>query len=195
MALGGFKDFTAEIATSGDVDAYLMQGVLVFASTTARNTALSSYLEEGRFAYTLDDNSTWYYNGSAWVALSTPWVDYTPTWSNLTVGNATVVAKARYIGGDLRLRGFITWGTTTSASGVIYQNLPYSATVDSAGASGSGALNDTGNRIYPLITDVAASDTQLSWFHPETGGTLTDGSPVTLGTGDLIRWDITVPLA
>jgi hypothetical protein len=44
-----------------------MQGVLVFATEAARNSAITSP-QEGQFAYTKDTNSLWYYSGSAWVA-------------------------------------------------------------------------------------------------------------------------------
>jgi hypothetical protein len=69
MAAGqGFKTFTTgEVLTAGDVNGYLMQGVLVFASAAARNAAITSP-QEGQFAYTKDTNSLWYYDGAAWVA-------------------------------------------------------------------------------------------------------------------------------
>ena len=69
MAAGqGFKTFTTgEVLTAGDVNGYLMQGVLVFASAAARNAAITSP-QEGQFAYTKDTNGLWYYDGAAWVA-------------------------------------------------------------------------------------------------------------------------------
>ena len=69
MAAGlGFKNFqTGEVLTSADVNGYLMQGVLVFASEAARDAAITSP-QEGQFAYTKDNNSLWYYTGSAWAA-------------------------------------------------------------------------------------------------------------------------------
>jgi hypothetical protein len=69
MAAGlGFKTFTTgEVLTSADVNGYLMQGVLVFASEAARDAAITSP-QEGQFAFTKDNNSLWYYDGAAWVA-------------------------------------------------------------------------------------------------------------------------------
>jgi hypothetical protein len=69
MAEGlGFKTFTTgEVLTSADVNGYLMQGVLVFASEAARDAAITSP-QEGQFAFTKDNNSLWYYSGAAWVA-------------------------------------------------------------------------------------------------------------------------------
>jgi len=72
MAAGlGFKDFTTgEVLTAADVDGYLMQGVWVFASATARDAAVTSP-QEGNFAYLKDTNITTYYTGSAWANLDT----------------------------------------------------------------------------------------------------------------------------
>lgn len=69
MAAGlGFKTFTTgEVLTAADVNGYLMQGILVFASEAARNSAITSP-QEGQFAFTKDNNSLWYYTGAAWVA-------------------------------------------------------------------------------------------------------------------------------
>ena len=72
MAAGlGFKDFTTgEVLTAADVDGYLMQGVLVFASSAARDAAITSP-QEGQFAFLKDTNTTMYYTGSAWTNLDT----------------------------------------------------------------------------------------------------------------------------
>jgi hypothetical protein len=69
MAAGlGFKTFTTgEVLTAADTNGYLMQGINVFASTAARNAAITSP-QEGQFAFTKDTNSLWYYDGAAWVA-------------------------------------------------------------------------------------------------------------------------------
>ena len=69
MAAGlGFKTFTTgEVLTAGDTNGYLMQGILVFATEAARDAAITAPAE-GQFAFTKDTNSTWYYDGAAWVA-------------------------------------------------------------------------------------------------------------------------------
>ena len=68
MAAGqGFKTFvTGEVLTSGDVNGYLMQGILVFASSAARAAAITSP-QEGQYSFLKDTNATEYYDGSAWV--------------------------------------------------------------------------------------------------------------------------------
>jgi len=74
MAGLGYRDFTVgQVLTSAQVDGYLMQQtVMVFADSAARTTALSGVVAEGMFSYLKDTNSTEYYDGSAWVAVSNP---------------------------------------------------------------------------------------------------------------------------
>ena len=69
MAAGlGFKTFTTgEVLTAADTNGYLMQGVLVFASSAARAAAVTSP-QEGQYSYLKDTNATEYYDGAAWVA-------------------------------------------------------------------------------------------------------------------------------
>ena len=71
MAAGlGFKTFTTgEVLTAADTNGYLMQGVLVFASSAARSAAITSP-QEGQMSFLKDTNVTEYYDGAAWVALS-----------------------------------------------------------------------------------------------------------------------------
>lgn len=68
MAAGlGFKTFTTgEVLTAGDVNGYLMQGILVFASSAARTAAITSP-QEGQYSYLKDTNALEYYDGAAWV--------------------------------------------------------------------------------------------------------------------------------
>lgn len=72
MAAGlGFKTFTTgEVLTAANVNGYLMQGILVFASAAARDAAITSP-QEGQFAYLKDTNVTTYYTGSAWANVDT----------------------------------------------------------------------------------------------------------------------------
>ena len=68
MAAGlGFKTFTTgEVLTAADVNGYLMQGVLVFASAAARNAAITSP-QEGQCCYLKDTDAVLTYSGAAWV--------------------------------------------------------------------------------------------------------------------------------
>jgi hypothetical protein len=74
MAGAGYKLFnTGDVLTAAQVNTYLQQQVImVFASSAARTTALSSVLAEGMFSYLTDTNAFQYYDGAAWTDVSNP---------------------------------------------------------------------------------------------------------------------------
>jgi len=87
----GYKNFTAgAVLTASDVNNYLMeQGVMYFANTTARDTALTSP-EDGMIVYigSNDANEGLYtYNGSGWAR---PW---NMPWGVLGVATVTTEAS------------------------------------------------------------------------------------------------------
>lgn len=70
------------------------------------------------------------------VNVSGSWIDYTPTLTNLTLGNGTMAAKYMKIGPKtLILRVDIHAGTTTTASGTISISLPAGVTTPVSGGS------------------------------------------------------------
>ena len=72
MAGAGYKLFaTGDVLTAAQVNTYLNeQTIMVFADSSARDTALTSVKSEGMFAFLLDpgDRLT-YYDGSSWVVV------------------------------------------------------------------------------------------------------------------------------
>lgn len=69
--------------------------------------------------------------GSSWT-----WQSWTPTWTNLTIGNGTVSARYIQIGKMVRGRIFVTLGTTSSVSGGVQFTLPVtSVALDAATAN------------------------------------------------------------
>ena len=74
MAGLGRKVFAAgEVLTAANVGGYLMdQTVMVFADAASRTSALGLDVSEGMVSYTKDDNAIQYYDGSAWVNVSSP---------------------------------------------------------------------------------------------------------------------------
>jgi hypothetical protein len=55
------------------------------------------------------------------------WTSYTPTWTNLTVGNGTLVGAYRDNGSMIDLSVKLTFGSTTSVSGQVSFSLPFNA--------------------------------------------------------------------
>ena len=161
MAAGqGFKTFTTgEVLTAGDVNGYLMQGVLVFASAAARNAAITSP-QEGQFAFTKDTNGLWYYDGAAWVA------------SGATGDIEGVTAGVGITGGGTSGTVTITndMATTITASG------------DIVVGTGSGTYDNLpiGTTGQILTADTTVSPYKVKWATAASGGSLTLLSTTTL---------------
>lgn len=133
----GFKDFAAgDVLTANDVDGYLMrQTAMTFADASARDTALSGVLDEGMIAYLEDVNRYTFYDGSNWldiVAGSSAgiWTAYTPSFTNLTVGNGTLSAAYCRVNDFVAVRVSLLFGSTTSMSGQPFFSLPVAATAN-----------------------------------------------------------------
>jgi hypothetical protein len=72
MAGAGFKTFAVgEVLTANNVNTYLMQQtVMVFATSAARSSALSTNVAEGMVSYLSDTNVLEKYDGAAWVDIT-----------------------------------------------------------------------------------------------------------------------------
>lgn len=151
MAAGlGFKNFqTGEVLTSADVNGYLMQGVLVFASEAARDAAITSP-QEGQFAYTKDNNSLWYYTGSAWAASgATGDIEGVTAGTGISGGGTSgTVTITNSMATEITAKGDLIVGTGNAA----FDNLP------------------VGTNGHVLTADSTVSPTGLKWAAPAAGG-------------------------
>jgi len=127
MAAGlGFKTFaTGDVLSAADVNGYLMQGVLVFASAAARDSAITSP-QEGQFAYLKDTNVTTYYTGSTWANLDTTGMTNPMTTTGDMVYSSSGSTPARLgIGSTNQVLtvagGIPSWATAPSSSLTIAQ--------------------------------------------------------------------------
>jgi hypothetical protein len=154
MAAGlGFKTFAVgEILSAANVNGYLMQGVLVFANATARDAAITSP-QEGQFAFTKDNDSLWYYSGSAWVA------------SGATGDIEGVTAGTGISGGG-------TSGTVTITNSMATE---ITAKGDLIVGTGNAAFDNlaVGTNGHILTADSSVSPTGLKWAAPAGGGGMT----------------------
>jgi hypothetical protein len=148
MAAGlGFKTFTTgEVLTAADTNGYLMQGVLVFASSAARASAVTSP-QEGQYSYLKDTNSTEYYDGAAWIAAP--------------IGDITGVTAGTGISGG---------GT----SGTVTVTNDMATTITAAGdivvGTGSGTYDNLpiGTTAQVLTADTTVSPYKVKWATPAT---------------------------
>lgn len=85
---------------------------------------------EGQLIYETDTDKVLAYNGSAWFIVKSSgssqqsWTAYTPTWTNLTVGNGTQNHSYYQDGPTVHVRGSLDFGSTTSISGTVTLTLP-----------------------------------------------------------------------
>jgi hypothetical protein len=164
MAGAGYKLFaTGDVLTAAQVNTYLMQqSVMVFASATARNTALSGVLSEGMVAYLLDTNDVTIYDGAAWNSFGS--------------GDITgVTAGTGLTGGG-------TSGTVTLATDATIP-VGYSTTATAAGTTTLTAASNTtqfftGTSTQTIVLPVASTMALGEAFviHNNSTGTLTVNS-------------------
>jgi len=164
MAAGlGFKTFTTgEVLTSADTNGYLMQGVLVFASSAARDAAITSP-QEGQFAYLKDTNVTTYYTGSAWANLDTTGMTNPMTTTGDTIYSSSGSTPARLgIGTTGQILtvsggGIPSWTTPAGGGGKVLQVVQ--ATYTTATTNSTTTYADTG--LTASITPSSASSRVL----------------------------------
>jgi len=197
MAGAGYKDFTAgDVLTAAQVDTYLMeQSTMVFASASARDTALSAAKSEGMMAYLSDaPNRVTYYDGSAWNTLWSEWTSFTPSWQNVTTTDATITGTYKYGPDGIRVAVSITFGASTAFTGDVSFTIPNSETARSvAGHKSLGVINcreGSGDETGHCMA--ANGSTTIVLF--SAGDNVTATVPHTWGSGDDLYIDITVAL-
>ena len=141
MAGAGYKLFGAgDILTAGQVNTYLNeQSVMVFATTAARDAALTSVLAEGMTCYVKDNGSTvaefQVYDGAAWQVV---WADVLSqqliqsgsyTWSTASAtGYGTSTSFPVAFAAAPVIVGTIKEGTAGAALGYYVKTIDLSAT-------------------------------------------------------------------
>lgn len=108
----------------------------------------------------LVDSST--STGVKWASIGLgAWTSYTPTWTNITIGNGTNNFKYNQIGKSVWVMGELTFGSTTSITGGPVFTLPVTASsllsADSQFASAS--FLDSGTENYLGIVRLTATTT------------------------------------
>jgi len=154
MAAGlGFKTFTTgEVLTAADTNGYLMQGVLVFASSAARAAAITSP-QEGQYSYLKDTNSTEYYDGAAWIAAPIGDITAVSAGTGISVASGTgpVPVVTNSMATEITAAGDIIVGTGSGT----FDNLPIGTTAQ------------------VLTADTTVSPYKVKWATPASGSGFT----------------------
>jgi hypothetical protein len=138
MAGAGYLVFTAgQVLTAAMVNTYLnQQTTMVFASASARDTALATVKAAGMVAVTNDTATLWMYDGTSWRSVVSSGANLTsaPTFSgssgnpNLGTTGSTAIRYSQ-MGRTVRGQGKVSWSGTggTTGSGYYYVPLPIAA--------------------------------------------------------------------
>lgn len=129
-----------------------------------------------------------------------PWIAYTPTVSNITVGNGTLDFAYANIGKTVKVRGRFTFGTGSSISGLPTFSLPF-------------AFNSSNNRLLTIFRIVDSGTGEFAGIAEFSGtadvvikvlncastyGVFTDVSstvPMTWANGDYFQFEISYEAA
>lgn len=174
MAAGlGFKTFTTgEVLTAADTNGYLMQGVLVFASSAARASAVTSP-QEGQYSYLKDTDALEFYNGTAWTGAP--------------VGDITSITTAAGSG----LAGGAASGDVTLTLSSIYTAKTAAYTFVSGDQYNIFSMNNAATQQFNIPTDATfnfAIGTEINVFWitgagQPTIGAVTPGTTTVISTG------------
>lgn len=125
---------------------------------------------------------------------STTW---TPAYTNMTIGNATVVARYSKVEKWVTLRLSIVIGSTTSITGNIAISLPVTAHASGYQAGHAVALDTTSPTVDGRLSGgvlVAPSGTTLT-IDNNLGSLWDEDSPITWAAGDVLSVQITYEAA
>ena len=121
----------SSFTVAGDQTALFQTGTrLKFTQTTVKYAAVvSSSYSSPNTTVTIAVNSDYvianaaisakYYSGQANPTGWPGFFNFTPSWTNLTVGNGTIIAKYSIVGRLVKFTANLTWGTTTSIAGSV----------------------------------------------------------------------------
>lgn len=127
------------------------------------------------------------------VAGGAPFVAYTPTLANLTLGNGSVVGAYWRSGGFCYAHGRVTFGSTTSVSATAHFGLPLAADGVSNSVAqplGSMMLYDTSSGAMRLWQARISGASTIIVAGP-SGETVNSGTaPWTWASGDTIAWSV-----
>jgi hypothetical protein len=159
--MGYFDKAPGDTLTAANVDTLMLQSVMRFADSAARDTALSAVLAEGLVTYQDDANTYTWYNGSAWVILTEPSQTWTPE-----IKQPGVIAHTKNWGFYQRQNGvyIANCKLTITGSGTAGNAITVSAPLTQVVGFGGFTFYDTSLAIYRSGNVLPQSTTLYSFI-------------------------------
>lgn len=121
------------------------------------------------------------------------WVAYSPTWSNVTLGNAVQSFVYAVVDDGVRVRGFLRRGSSTSFTGTVSLSAPPGVVSSDTVSLGHVLVLDSGTRLFVGTCVVSAGSNTITPFVADGAGYVVNASsPMTWGANDELRIDITI---
>jgi hypothetical protein len=129
-------------------------------------------------------------------AIGDAWTAWTPAYTNITIGNAAVTARYMQAGKLVHASYFMTVGSTTSfAAGNLLFSPPTTMLAGANQVIGSGVgIDVSGGPAYRGTVALVTTSTRIV-FVADGGTFISNTSPWTWATGDIITWTITYETA
>lgn len=158
----GRKTWTAgEVLTASDLNSYLMdQAVVVFATTTDRDTAITSPTD-GMVVYVTASEALFVYE-AGWVQYDTTWKSWTPTWTNVTKGTGpTETYVYLRVGKMVIAHGSLTLGTSGAVSGSVTVTMPVASSTSAISTTAGAAFffDTSASATFQGVVEVTANST------------------------------------
>jgi len=123
------------------------------------------------------------------------WTPFTPSWNNVTVGNATQSFFYCVLNKTVMIRGQFVFGSTTSFTGAVSMNVPYGTQVADPGIEiGGSTYNDLDTGLLYMAHNDGSAQTIRFWgrlanstYVLRHGTQLNATYPFTWATGDFLR--------
>jgi hypothetical protein len=90
--------------------------------------------------------------GDSALGIESAWTAYTPTITNFTLGNGTVIARYKLIGKTLLLQCKIVFGSTSSISGSPIFYMPFSAKISNMQGTANILIQDFGTAYFKAMS-------------------------------------------
>lgn len=157
----------------GLINAQFAKRPYVWADSTAR--LAQTGMTVGEMGYQTDTQVTYRAtSATATQPWSSPWITYTPTLTNVTLGTGSVTEyRYQYTNGTVRVDFYIRLGTGGALTGAPTMTLPATAVALrylSMTYDGVGSAQNAANNVYPIsIAAASASTTSVQFFSTVTG--------------------------